>query len=357
MAIANKQNLAALLLGIALALPSSVVFAQTGGNARLSPLTPAPNVSVPKSVTDAALRDDLQSQQTVNDYLGQPLPDRDGVVLRGQSLLYDMQQRNASGGLLDRVRDETRRRACSAIIIDAHIDRDYLPPRNALAFDLQPANGTLARGFTPITIGDPRLAAVAGGAVRNPSQPLVGDSIDGVTSFTTPVPNGRWRVVLMTDKQGQFAARGPFGLEVNANGQRVGVGNVPPPTWLVQGFLTNKPVAPGLAQVGGGVQALARTDLLSDEAGAIVFEVDVLNAGLRLNFSSPASLVAIVLEPAETNSSLQLVGGARNGPALINQCFNYESRIGQYVPRGSPYLGAPGTGGPGGGGGSNVSPH
>ena len=356
------RGVAATLLVVSLAFIFAThgAIAQTGGTARLSPLTPAPNVAVPPSVTDAALRDDLQSQGVVSDYLGQPLPDRDAVVIRGQSLLYNMQQRNASPALVDWVRAETRLRACSAIIINADIDRDYLPPRTSLAFDFQPANGTLARGFTPITIGDPRLAA-SGGIVRNPSQPLVGDSLHGVTGFNTPLANGRWRVVVMTDKQGEFAARGPFGLVVSANGQRVGVGAVPPPRWLVQGYLTNKVVAPGLAQAGaigpGGAAMLTQADLLSDEAGAIIFEVDVLNGNLRLGFSPPASLVGLVLEPAEANSSLQLVGGARNGPALIDQCFGYDNRLGQYIPRGSPILGGPIGGGPGGGGGPAGSPH
>lgn len=353
----GRRNMAWVLLGIALVVAPSLASAQT---ARLAPLTAAPNEPVPSTVSDAALRDDLQSQRVVGDYLGQPLPDRDAVVARGQSLLYDMQRRNASPFLIDWARGEIRRRACSAIIINTDIDRDFLPPRTSLAFDLQPTNGQLARGFTPITIGDPRITA-SGGVVRNSSQALFGDSLDNVTSFSTPVSNGRWRVVLMTDKLGAFVNRGPFGIEINANGQRVGVGNVPPPSWLVQGYLTNKVVQPGLAQAGavgpGGVPMLARTDLMTDEAGAIVFETDVMNGNLRLTFSSPASLVGIVLEPAEAVSSLQLVGGARNGPALIDQCFNYENRIGQYIPRGSPYLGSPVSGGPGGGGGPGGSPH
>jgi hypothetical protein len=164
----------------------------------------------------------------------------------------------------------------------------------------------------------------------------------------------------MTDKLGEFVTRSPFGIEINANGQRIGVGNVPPPRWLVQGYLTTKVVTPGLAQVGavgpGGAAVLTQSDLLSDEVGAIIFEVDVVNNGLRLNFSNAASLVGLVLEPAEAASTMQLVGGARNGPALIDQCFAYESRIGQYIPRGTPYLGSPVSGGPGGGG-PGVSPH
>jgi hypothetical protein len=326
----------------------------------LAPLTPAPNEPVPPAVSDAALRDDLSSQRLIGDYLGQPLPDRDAVVSRGQSLLYDMQRRNASPFLIDWARGEIRRRACSALVINTDIDRDFLPPGSALAFDLQPANGQLARGFTPITSGDPRIAGGAG-ASRNPGQALFGDSLDGVTAFTTPLADGRWRVVLMTDKLGPFVNRGPFGLEIDANGHRVGVGTTPPPRWLVQGYLTNKLVQPGLAQAGavgpGGARMLSRTDLMSDEAGAIVFETDVSGGRLRLGFSSPASLVGIVLEPADAPSSLQLVGGARGGPALIDQCFAYENRIGQYIPRGSPFLGFPVSGGPGGGGGPGPSPH
>ena len=88
-------------------------------------------------MVDTSLRDDEQSQRSVSDYIGQPLPDREQVLGRGQSLMYEMQRRNASAAAIERVRETTRRNACAGIIINADFDRDYLPPRTTMAFDLQ----------------------------------------------------------------------------------------------------------------------------------------------------------------------------------------------------------------------------
>lgn len=333
-------------------------FAQ--GSARVGGITPTPTESVPGAVVDTSLRDDEQSQRSVSDYIGQPLPDREAVVGRGQSLLFEMQRRGASQAALDRVRETTRRNACSGIIINADFDRDYLPPRTTLAFDLQPNNGVLARGFTPVTIGDQRVAAVRG-VVRNATQPIVGDALLGVTQFFTPLANGRYRVVLFTDKLGETAARLPFSRTITANNMPVLIADLPPPRWLVQGYLTNKAVSPGLASAGAapsGVPLLSTNDLMTDQGGAIELEVDVSTGSLRLAFSPAAALSAIIIEPADQRSSLQLVGSARNGPALINDCFDRERRIGRDIPRGTPFLGGPNPGNPGGGsGGPQGSPN
>jgi hypothetical protein len=326
---------------------------------RTGALTPTATETVPGSVVDTSLRDDEQAQRSINDYIGQPLPEREAVVGRGQSLMYEMQRRGASSTAIERVREITRRNACAGIIINADFDRDYLPPRTTLAFDLQPNNGVLARGFTPVTIGDQRVAA-SGGIVRNPTQPIVGDALLGITQFFTPIANGRYRVVLFTDKLGETAARLPFGRMITANNMPVLIADLPPPRWLVQGYLTNKAVSPGLASAGGGpggIPLLSTTDLMTDQGGAIELEVDVATGALRLGFSPAAALSAIVIEPADQRSSLQLVGAARNGPALINNCFDFERRIGRDVARGSPFLGGPNPGNPGGGGGQPGSPN
>lgn len=356
----REATIGLLAAGIASALmlaTASSAWAQ--GTARVGGLVGSPSESVPGSVVDTSLRDDDQAQRSVSDYIGQPLPDREAVLGRGQSLLYEMQRRDASQTAMDRVRETTRRNACAGIIINTDFDRDYLPPRTTLAFDLQPGNGVLARGFTPVTIGDQRVAAV-GGVVRNPSEPVVGDALVGVTQFFTPLPNGRYRVVLITDKLGETAARLPFSRTITANNMPVLVADLPPPRWLVQGYLTNKLVSPGVAGATtgpGGVPVLATTDLMRDQGGAIELEVDVPAGSLRLGFSPAAALSAIIIEPADQRSSLQLMGAARNGPALINDCFDRERRIGRDLPRGTPFLGGPHAGNPGGGGGGQGSPN
>lgn len=331
---------------------------QAQNAARIGTITPTQVEPVPGSVVDTALQDGEQAQRSVSDYIGQPLPNREAVVGRGQSVMYEMQRRGASAAAIERVREATRRNACAGIIINADFDRDYLPPRTTLAFDLQPNNGVLARGFTPVTIGDQRVAA-SGGVVRNPTQPVVGDALLGITQFFTPLANGRYRVVLFTDKLGEQAARLPFGRTITANNMPVLIADLPPPRWLVQGYLTNKAVSPGLASAGSttGVPVLSTSDLMTDQGGAIELEVDVATGSLRLGFSPAAALAAVIIEPADQRSSLQLVGDARNGPALINDCFDYERRIGRDIARGSPFLGGPVSGNPGGGGGNGGSPN
>jgi hypothetical protein len=357
-----KQEAALRWAAVGVAALLSVAFAtasQAQNSTRTGSLTPTAIENVPGSVVDTSLRDDEQSQRSISDYIGQPLPDREQVLGRGQSLMYEMQRRNASAAAIERVRETTRRNACAGIIINADFDRDYLPPRTTMAFDLQPQNGVLARGFTPITMGDQRVAAF-GGVVRNPTQPVIGDALLGISQFFTPLANGRYRVVLFTDKLGEQAARLPFGRTITANNMPVMIADLPPPRWLVQGYLTNKAVSPGLASAGsapGGVALLSTNDLMTDQGGAIELEVDVATGGLRLGFSPAAALSAIIIEPADQRSSLQLIGAARNGPALINDCFDFERRIGRDVARGSPFLGGPNPQNPGGPSGPQGSPN
>jgi hypothetical protein len=342
------------MAGLMAAMPS---LAQT--SARTGTIAPGLTETVPSTVVDTSLRDDEQSQRAISDYIGQPLPEREAVIGRGQSLMHEMQRRGASNAALERVRETTRRNACAGIIINADFDRDYMPPRTTMAFDLQPNNGVLARGFIPLTVGDQRVAASAG-VVRNATQPVVGDALLGVTQFITPIANGRYRVMLFTDKLGEQAARLPFGRMITANNMPVLIADMPPPRWLVQGYLTNKAVSPGLASAGsgpGGVPLLSTNDLMTDQGGAIELEVDVSTGALRLGFSPPAALAAILIEPSNQRSSLQLMGAARNGPALINDCYDVERRIGRDVARGSPFLGGPNSGNPGGGGGPTGSPN
>lgn len=341
---ANMLILAALLL-IGLSFD---VAAQTRGSSSRLPSTQRLE-SVPGSIVDAARRDDERSRELVAEYLCQPLPNRDGAIIRGLSLMQEIDRLGARARsdeqtkkTLDQIREQAGRCACAALVINVSYDREFLPPRTTIGFDLQPSGAPLARGFTPIGTGDARL--IGGNPVARPSSnPWIGDGTNGISGFSTPLPNGRWRVIVMTDKLGENVRAFPFGRMVAANRARIFIAEMPPERWLVQGYLTNKLVTPGLASTGtrgpGGLPLLSTADLLQEEGGAIEFEVDVTEGTLRLGFQRPASIAAIVVEPAQQRTSMPLVGEAINGPAIIDRCFEYTRQLDQYAPR--RYLGQP----------------
>ena len=318
--------------------------------------------TVPGSIVDAALRDDDRSRDQVAEYLCQPLPNRDGAITRGLSLMQEMDRLGARSKnddktkkSLEQVRDQAGRCACAALVINVSYDREFLPPRTTIGFDMQPGGAPLARGFTPIGAGDPRLAG-GRNVSRQSANPWVGDSVNDISGFSTPLPNGRWRVIVMTDKLGDNVRAFPFGRMVAANRARIFIAENPPERWLIQGYLTNKLVTPGLASAGakgpGGLSLLSASDLMQEEGGAIEFEVDVTEGNLRLTFQRPASVAAIVVEPAQQRSSMPLVGEAANAPAIIDRCFEYTRQLDQFAPR--RYLGTPTDGG---GPGDPTTPH
>ena len=77
-----------------------------------------------------------------------------------------------------------------------------LSPRS-FGFDFGPPDSTTMANFQHVTANDKRLAGADRRALRRPSSDnLLSDGVVNVKKFTANIPNGKWRVVLLTDNLG-----------------------------------------------------------------------------------------------------------------------------------------------------------
>lgn len=163
------------------------------------------------------------------------------------------------------------------------IDAGYLPPGRAIAWDLGPPDGPVAPGFEAML---PRGGQLSGAQLRGMSRPggdpLTSDGILGVESISVEVPNGQWRVIIMTEDLGAGrASLTPFGEQFLINGEEVRLRNAPPEQWGETTYLTNETwdrdaFAPGATPI---------ENIASDTAGVMVSETEVRDSRMTLHFA------------------------------------------------------------------------
>ena len=163
------------------------------------------------------------------------------------------------------------------------VDAGYLPPDGAIAWDLGPPDGPVAPGFEAMLPRDGQLAgAELRGLSRPGGDPLTSDGILGVESISVDIPNGQWRVIIMTEDLGAGrASLTPFGEQFFINGEEVRLRDAPPDQWGETTYLTNETwdrdaFAPGATPI---------ENVASDTAGVMVSETEVRDSRMTLQFA------------------------------------------------------------------------
>ena len=126
------------------------------------------------------------------------------------------------------------------------------------------------------------------------------DGVFNVRQFQTGLPNGQWRVIVLTDDLGpDQGAANPFGTQVRLNGQALRVGGGSPDQWLPGGGL-------GPSDVQGGGTGIA--------GGMLLTEVAVENGRLVIEFGDGVGtyITGIILQPAEEPSLVRLSGPSQS---------------------------------------------
>ena len=120
---------------------------------------------------------------------------------------------------------------------------------NSIGFDFGPPDSSIMPHFQHVTAKDKRLGGADRRALRRPSpDQLLSDGVVNVEKFSTGVPNGKYRVVLMTDNLGIGSKFDhPLGKKINVNGNEMNIAQNKPASWLNEGSLTNQG-----ARVGSG---------------------------------------------------------------------------------------------------------
>lgn len=216
------------------------------------------------------------------------------VAARASKLVQSL-----SGGDLEGIQaaaDAIAQAAESALggaqVVRFDIDPSYQLQPGAIGFDFGTADSKLLPGFERVTNKDERVEGDDLQAIRRPADsPVISDGLLGVRRFVTPVPNGRYRIILMTEDLGEWQRLlAPLGQGIRINGIDFSVLGGNPEEWARQAFL-------GAA---GDLKGMK----LQMTGGMLVLEFDVTDGQLDLQFlgNSPTYVTSLIVEPAAAKS-------------------------------------------------------
>lgn len=191
-------------------------------------------------------------------------------------------------------------------ILNVEVDADFVPPEGTFAWDLGGLTTPVADGFQQLT---PYSAEVGGPGLRDLDEvgdgPALQDVIENLQNLTLQVPNGQYRVILLTAEQLAARSSAPFGETFKVNGVEYVLGKSSSGDWFDTAFLR-----------GAGDAVL---DNVKYGAAGLSVVVEVGNGTLSLEFSGGRGslgsiLSGIVMEPIALPSRLDTsaVRGKRN---------------------------------------------
>ena len=126
-------------------------------------------------------------------------------------------------------------------IAKVKVAKNFRLSERAIGFDFGPPDSTVMPNFQHVTSKDERLSGANRRALRRPSNDeLMADGVVNVEKFVTNIPNGKYRVVLLTDNLGigkKF--ENPLGKNLKVNGTTVGIAQNAPSSWLTTGYLSS----------------------------------------------------------------------------------------------------------------------
>lgn len=212
-----------------------------------------------------------------------------------------------------------------ATVMRLAMEPDYRPENATLAWDFGPGDGTVMPGFERVVPGDRRLSGTAIAALRrDDDNALFTDGIAGVRKIQLNLPDGDYRIVLMTQNFGvPDLVRNPFGQEIRINGIPLIVMRHGPPKWLPYAFLVRGRIrlaGGGMKRVrgylAGDVNGELDTLLPRQQGGAVVVEGTAVRGKLSIELAgfenSQSYLTGLIVEPAKEPSDLVLSDVARD---------------------------------------------
>lgn len=260
--------------------------------------------------------------------------------------------------LSQKITDSAKSLFQGSTITKVTVDKNFHPLAGDKAWKFGPRDADAPSGFEMVTVDDRRLQGVEMKGIHRPgTDPLMETGIMGVRNFQDALPNGDWRVIMITDDLGQpETAKAPFGSQVSVNNTHVALEEEDPTHWLERAYLTNKNLKSGggggegsagpgansfgvsggvvahQAAPGGGGGSLAKGDVGSTSAGALTLQTKVNEEHLGVGWVPPTSggqetyIVAIIAEPADkppmltqATSTLDMEGKIFNQAVTLTQ--------------------------------------
>lgn len=120
------------------------------------------------------------------------------------------------------------------------MSKNFRLSARSFGFDFGAPDSTIMQNFQHVTAKDERLSGANRRAMRRPSSDgLLSDGVVNVKKFTANIPNGKWRVVLLTDNLNiGKSLQHPLGKKVRINGKNVPIAQSGPDSWLQPGTLS-----------------------------------------------------------------------------------------------------------------------
>lgn len=209
-------------------------------------------------------------------------------------------------------------------VMQLKIDKDFKVPEGAYAFDFGPADKPRTEGFQRVHPNDPMVRGKALQGVHRPGdgEPILSGGIAGVEGLSVSLPNGEYRVILITESFGNAeTSLAPFGQKIVANGQERRIFNTSPDDWLHQAVLSRRGIKGGEEpshRHGGAVMLTAKVDGGKLDIG---FGMDGAETLLK------TYLVGLVIQPIEQEPILARTQDADPGQWPVDRKLSAAAQI------------------------------
>ncbi|CAN0232801.1 unnamed protein product, partial [Discosporangium mesarthrocarpum] len=252
----------------------------------------------------------------------------EAITQRATALISQIgrEKKDASTESLLSVIDQIASNAISLVsgsqIVRIGVDTDFVPTRALVAWDFGPPDGPIAPGFERILPNDGRIGGADMDGLRRPADnELLNDGIAGVERIEVDMPDGEYRIILMTQNLGDNKLmRNPFGSQIVVNGSALSVNQPSPDAWVRDAVFSNR----GLQNTAGQTaQAPGASGFLSgdlgefdpglfqrQQGGAIIIQAVARDGKLIIELSgfqnARSYLTGLMVEPAAETSDLIL---------------------------------------------------
>lgn len=286
-------------------------------------LAEAEGVTIPSALLTMLQSRDPRATPAISDFLAAGNPTPQEVAARAVKLSQMVRANPVlarTGGdqaVFDTIGQAVSSTLCAPRVMTVSLDSDYVPPAGVYAYDFGGWNTPLATGFERLTPGSPQVFGRNLSIQENVGDGAVlADAVGGMSNLVFDLPNGDYRVILITTPTVANAAQQPFGASFGVNGVNYFLGTATSDTWWDNGRLQAQDQQAPVLDVGG-------------LGGSIVVTANVVDGTLQLDFDGgysglSAVLSGLLIEPAALPSTLQIEDRARDRQLALEECLELE---------------------------------
>jgi hypothetical protein len=175
--------------------------------------------------------------ELLSDYFASNGRDAEGVAKMAADMIRELSdQPDVLVDAAERIADAATDALNAQYVTRFEEDEDFNLPEAAIGFDFATPDSKQISGYERITPSDERVESDGemSGLRRPTDKPVVAHGIVGIKKFTTDMPNGVYRVTLITDDLGDWSKiPRPFGNRVRVNDKIVRVLTKDPSDWIL----------------------------------------------------------------------------------------------------------------------------